>query len=431
MIVRVRAAWLVPIAVPAIRGGWIDVDADCGQIVALGAPGSAPLPGPERILDLGGAVVMPGLVNAHTHLELSHLAAAAPPADDFVSWVRTMLASRFSDPAPADVVRAGIEAAIEAMQRSGTAGVGDIGNTDASVLPLMASLLAGVHFREALGLRATQAARVLDETRAAVRATRTVLAGTPRLAAAMAPHAPYSTSADLLRGLAAGNGAADRVSSIHLAESLEELLFLQEGVGPLRDLAEQRGAWDGSWVAPGLRPLDYLEQVGALHADLLVVHGTQLQPTELQRIAASGATLVLCARSNRWVGAGAPPVTEAFAAGGRVAIGTDSLASVEDLNLFAELACLRSLAPAVPATALLRAATLGGARALGCPALGMLAPGATSRAVVRQPPADVADVEEWLVGEAVDTADLRWLDQLVAAAASAPSVPAVSTARHA
>ena len=431
MIVRVLADWLVPIACPAIRGGWIDVDADRGVIVGLGEPGAAPGPAPDRVLDLGQAVVMPGLVNAHTHLELSHLATAAPPAADFVSWVRSMLASRFSNPAPPDRVHAAIVTAIDAMQRSGTAAVGDIGNTDASVPPLLASLLAGIHFREALGLRGRDASRVAAETRVAVRRTREALDDAPRLAASLAPHAPYSTSADLLRELARGDAPDCRVSSVHLAESQEELVFLATGGGPLRELAEQRGAWDGSWVAPGVRPLAYLEQLGALHADLLVVHGTQLQPAELQRLAASGATLVLCARSNRWVGAGVPPVAEAFAAGGGVAIGTDSLASVDDLNLFAELAHLRALAPSVPAAALLRAATLGGARALGCSALGILAPGASSRAVVRRPPAGVGDVEQWLVGEAADTADLLWLDQLATAAASRPSEHPVSAPRPA
>jgi aminodeoxyfutalosine deaminase len=174
------------------------------------------------------------------------------------------------------------------------------------------------------------------------------------------------------------------------------------------------GAWDDTWVPPGLAPVSYLQRLGALHERLLVVHGTQLTRPELDMLAGVGATLVLCARSNRWVGAGVPPVAAAFAAGTRVAVGTDSLASVEDLNMFAELAFLRDIAPEVPAGRLLEAATHGGARALGCRALGALAPGATSRAIIRMPPAGVQDVEEWLVADAADTADLRWLDELVA-----------------
>ena len=208
------------------------------------------------------------------------------------------------------------------------------------------------------------------------------------------------------------------MSSIHLAESPEEVEFLATGTGPFRSLLADLGAWDDTWVPPGLAPVPYLQQLGALHARLLVVHGTQLGAGELRTLADAGATLVLCPRSNRWVGAGVPPVAAAFAAGVRVAVGTDSLASVEDLNLFAELAFLREIAPDVPASRLLEAATRGGARALGCTTLGVLAPGATSRAIVRMPPAGVADVEQWLVADAADTGDLRWLDELVAHAAS-------------
>ena len=179
----------------------------------------------------------------------------------------------------------------------------------------------------------------------------------------MAPHAPYSTSAPLIQSLVAGlpiGGVLDvqvpacAVSSIHLGESPEEVEFLAAGTGPFRSLLADLGAWDDTWVPPGLAPVAYLQQLGALHARLLVVHGTQLGAGELRTLADAGATLVLCPRSNRWVGAGVPPVAAAFAAGVRVAIGTDSLASVEDLNLFAELAFLREIAPDVPASRLLR-----------------------------------------------------------------------------
>ena len=219
-----------------------------------------------------------------------------------------------------------------------------------------------------------------------------------------------------MQDLARGTAAADGVSSLHLAESAEEVEFLQGGTGPFRDLLADLGAWDAGWTPPGVRPVEYVQHLGVLGRRLLVVHGTQLTSDELRAVGEAGATLVLCVRSNRWVGAGVPPVEQAFASGARVAIGTDSLASVQDLNLFAELAAVRQLGPRVAARRLLRAATWDGAQGLGCSALGFLGPGASSRAVVRIPPAEVADVEEWLVASAADTADLRWLDELVARA---------------
>lgn len=418
MIVRVRAGWVVPVSGPVVRDGWIDVDSRRGTIVAIGPDGPGADRDADRVVDLDGAAVLPGLVNAHTHLELSHLAGAVPPAVDFVAWVRAMLAVRVGTPVSTAVIAEAIAHAIAGMEASGTAGVGDVGNTDFAILPLAASSLSGVHLREALGFRRADAARVAAETRlgAVLAQTRLVEQRCDRLVASVAPHAPYSTSAPLIQALAMGYDATRPVSSIHLAESPEEIRFLATGDGPFRALLDDLGAWDETWTPPGLAPVAYLQHLDVLHERLLVVHGTQLTPDALAAVAASGATLVLCARSNAWVGAGTPPVSGAFASGARIAIGTDSLASVDDLNMFAELRALRRIAPSVPAAKLLEAATLGGARGLGCEGLGRLGPGATSRAVVRVPPVGVADVEEWLVADAADTADLRWLDEIVATA---------------
>ena len=424
MIVRVHAKWVIPVAAPILRRGWIDVDAARAEIVGIGAAGTPSGRRADRRLDLDDAVILPGLVNAHTHLELAHMAGQVPPAASFVAWVRAMLGVRFGAPATVASVADAATRAIASMEATGTLAVGDIGNTEASVLPLAASALWGVHFTEALGFRQADAGRIAGEAGLGARMAQARLLDhdCTRVVASVAPHAPYSTSAALIQTLAAGmplggmfasSWPARAVSSIHLGESPEELEFLAQGTGPFRDLLGDLGSWDPEWQAPGLGPVAYLEQLGALHSGLLVVHGTQLTRQELDVLAGAGATLVLCPRSNRWVGAGVPPVAAAVAAGVRLAVGTDSLASVADLNLFAELASLRSLAPGVPAAALLRAATLGGARALGCDSLGVLAPGATSRAVVRVPPPGVTDVEEWLVADAADTTDLRWLDQLV------------------
>lgn len=417
MIVRARARWVVPIAAPILRDGWVDVDTTRAEIVGVGAADAA-TPTPGRVIDLPGAAILPGLVNAHTHLELSHLAGAVPPAESFVAWVRTMLAVRFGTTTSVGAVAEAAARAIAAMEATGTAGVGDIGNSDVAVRPLADSSLSGVHWREALGFKRGDAERIVAESRLGAVLAQTVLAerGCTRVVASLAPHAPYSTSGPLVQALAAGYPPSCPVSSIHLGESLEEVEFLASGAGPFRALLADLGAWDDTWQPPGLSPVAYLRHLGVLHDRLLAVHGTQLSGAELETLARAGVTLVLCARSNRWVGAGLPPVAEAVASGVALAIGTDSLASVEDLNLFAELAFLRTVAPQVPAATLLRAATLGGARALGCPALGMLAPGTTSRAVVRVPPAGAQDVEEWLVAEAADTSDLRWLDEIAAAA---------------
>jgi 5-methylthioadenosine/S-adenosylhomocysteine deaminase len=136
-----------------------------------------------------------------------------------------------------------------------------------------------------------------------------------------------------------------------------------------------------------------------------------LTADELGALAAAGATLVACPRSNRFTGAGVPPVAAFYASGVRVAVGTDSLASVEDLDLFAELRAMRRIAPAVPAAALLRSATLEGARALGWDAeFGSIAPGRRAALLaVRAPAARDGDVEEAVLEAVWGGARAAWV----------------------
>ena len=136
----------------------------------------------------------------------------------------------------------------------------------------------------------------------------------------------------------------------------------------------------------------------------------QFDDDELSRLARAGASVVACPRSNRWTGAGEPPIERFYASGVRVAIGTDSLASVADLNLFAELAEMRRLAPGFPAARLLDSATRAGAIALGFGAeLGTIEPGKHAQLLAVHVPDRVTDVEEYLVN-GVEPRDMRWLD---------------------
>jgi len=139
---------------------------------------------------------------------------------------------------------------------------------------------------------------------------------------------------------------------------------------------------------------------------------TASRADDLQRVAAHGATLVTCPRSNGHTGAGAPPIQEFYDAGVRVAIGTDSLASTPDLNIFAELATIRALAPGVPAASLLESATREGARALGFDAdYGTIEPGKSARLIAVALPSPNIDVEEYLVS-GIEPPQIRWIDEV-------------------
>jgi cytosine/adenosine deaminase-related metal-dependent hydrolase len=149
---------------------------------------------------------------------------------------------------------------------------------------------------------------------------------------------------------------------------------------------------------PGCDPVSYLDRHGIIDEKTLVVHGVQFSDRALARLAEIGATLVTCPRSNQWVGVGYPPIDRFYKSGVKLAVGTDSLASVEDLNLFSELKTMRWLAPNVPAAKILESATLVGARALGLdPSFGSLTPGKGAAVLSVKLPGTVEDVEEYLL----------------------------------
>ncbi len=396
---RYRAAWILPIAAPPVRNGWVDVDQ--GLITRIGTADGAGRRVRHGEVDLGSRIVLPSLVNAHTHLELSVFRGGLRAASSMPEWARELMARR------AGVMpdEAAIRQAVAEARRTGTGLIGDIGNTPASVAPLRAAGLASVVFRELLGFDEHDptglVARACAEMAGAA-------AENPRLR--LAAHAPYSVSPALFAALRA---AADRERlwplSVHVAESREELELLRSGRGAWREILEERGRWDPGWVAGTASPVEYLDGLGWLGARTLMVHGVHLTDAELVRMARAGTTLVTCPRSNHHSGAGRPPIARFYAAGVRVAVGTDSLASVADLNVFSELQAMRRLAPSVPAGTLLRSATQVGAAALGYgDALGAIVPGrrASLIAVAGAAPGD--DVEEYLVS-GIRADQVTWL----------------------
>jgi aminodeoxyfutalosine deaminase len=420
-ITRFHAAWVLPITSPPLRDGWVTVRD--GRIIDIGS-GKVPSSAGVETIDLGRVAMLPGLVNAHTHLELSFLWGKVPPADSLVDWVSRMMAERTALAPAADDTSA-IDNAILDMEEAGTAAVGDIANTFASVAPIAKSRLHGVVFRELIGFNvADPAARV-----AAVRAEIAALPSadtlsapatgsrtptpmgtatlTPPVRVTLAPHAPYSVSPGLFRAIASDPETARGVSSVHLGESLDEVRFLEHGDGAFRALLERVGAWNPSWDVPRCGPAEYLESLGVLSPRLLAVHGVRLRDDELKLLARHATTLVTCPRSNVWVGSGNPPIERFYASGVRVAVGTDSLASATDLNIFSEIALMHHIAPHVPPARLLASATVEGARALGFDQLGFIASGAHARLITVDLPATLRDVETYLV-EGIDPGQIAW-----------------------
>ena len=404
--IRYHAAWILPISEPPVRDGWFAVDR--GRVVALGAAGKRVLADGAQAIDLGDVAVMPGLVNAHTHLELSYLRDEVPPASQFVTWIRGVMKARRErpDPGSREILDA-IDSAVQEAVACGTAIVGDISNTLATFGPLSRSSLAAVVFYELIRFNTPDPAGVV----AAAMTELDALAPTERVRASLAAHAPYSVAPLVLRAIReAVNRDPFAPCSIHLSESVEEIEFIRSGGGPWRALLEEIGSWDPAWVAPGGTPVQFLDESGFLDGRVLAVHGVQMSTADLDRLVARGTTLVTCPRSNGHTGAGAPPIEDFYNYGVKVAVGTDSLASSPDLNVFSELATMRALAPTVSAGALLDSATRQGARALGFDAdYGTIEPGKSARLLAVSIPADTDDVEEYLVG-GIDPGQIQWID---------------------
>jgi cytosine/adenosine deaminase-related metal-dependent hydrolase len=394
------ADWVLPIPDAPIDGGAVAVED--GRIVSV-----TEREGTEDVA-LGRVAVLPGLVNAHTHLELSYLRAHVPRASNFLEWVRPMLAARRERTRGDDsAILLAVEEAIRQARAAGTSLIGDVSNTLVSVAPLRRAAMFACVFHELIGFAGVQADEQVANARRAVDA----LDAGEHVRLSLAPHAPYSVSPALFAAIRRDLDDHHRgiVSTVHLGESAEEIELLKKGTGPWRQLLEELGVWNEDWQAPQCSPVEYLVEMGFFTGPVLAVHGVQFEGDDLDRLRTLGVTVVSCPRSNRYVGVGSPPLEAFYAMGVDVAFGTDSLASVEDLNMFGELAEARRIAPKVPARALLESATLTGATALGFgDDFGSIEPGKRAALIGVRVPESVSDVEEYLVS-GVDPSAIQWL----------------------
>ena len=270
-----RVAWLLPISQPPIRDAWLRTDR--GRIVAFGHSRPGDFTAADEI-DLGDVAVLPGLVNAHTHLELSWMRGRIPETADFGEWIRTVIELKNDAAGHGARVASAIDEAVRELRGFGTALVGDVSNTLASSRALREQELAGIVFHELLGFRSEDASALMQE--AAARVSRESVPGLLRHT--IAPHAPYSVSPalfGLIRDALLQHPSAK--TTVHLGESAAEIEFLEHGSGPCRASLERMGKWDASWVPPRSGPVEYLDRMGFLDDRVLVVHGVQFAPPEL------------------------------------------------------------------------------------------------------------------------------------------------------
>jgi cytosine/adenosine deaminase-related metal-dependent hydrolase len=367
----VSARWVVPIDGPPISDGAVALDDD-GTVRMVGPRSALCAEFSSATEDRAQGALLPGLVNAHCHLELSGLGEMVPGGGGFIAWAQRFLKRVGETPRELHRVGAG-EAAVDAA-RFGTAAIGDVGNTLDAAPAIGAAGLGGVLFHELLGSREARTGDALaDAARERAEAASTWPAD---LGYVRAPHAPYSVGPELLRRIFAAAAAEAHATSIHIAEDEDEVALLRDGGGAWPSVLAAMGI-DASTRTPGKSPVGYLASLGAFDgsAPPLLVHMVCAGAEDRRLAREAGATVVLCPRSNLHIGGRLADVPALLDDGVSLALGTDSLASTPDLSLWGEIATLARHFPAVPAARWLEAATRGGAQALGLPTHGSLAPG--------------------------------------------------------
>lgn len=320
------------------------------------------------VRDLGDVAILPPLVNAHTHLQFSWLFGKTTWHRGFASWLQSLVPfvlAHSRKPYGAEEQLTALGHACATLEGSI---VGDIGGSLPHALTKVAALaqeygLEIRHFCEWFGFQDNSA--IWPE-----RCVREI-ESSPALGERCYPcgHALYSTHPEILKRARKIALKRAGVFTFHLAESTEETELLGCGTGPLRDLYAGHVLPD-EWRAPGCSPFAFAKRLGLLGPGTLAVHGTQLEKGEIGPFAATGASLCLCARSNRNLGVGEPPVRDLLEAGILCCLGTDGLTSNTDLDARKEAAFLQETFD-IPLPALWRLATVNGAQALGLPATGL------------------------------------------------------------
>jgi len=357
--ISLTARWVFPVAAPPIAGGGITIRGE--RIVEVSERPA------DAAIDLGDVAILPGFVNAHTHLEFSDLTAPlGERGTPLPTWIRQVLAARGGrgvDPASQTAAAsAAISRGIAESARYGVTTLGEIATSGWTPGMLEGAPLDLNVFYELIGLRADRVDERIADAEEYV--TRALVAA--RWRAGLSPHAPYSVHPELLIALARLAAANHLPLAMHVAESREELQLLSTGDGPFRELLEALGAWDPDAIPLGSRPLDYLQVLG-LAPRALVVHGNYLDEAERAFLAEHAArmSVVYCPRTHSYFAHERYPLAEMLAAGSRVAIGTDSRASNPDLNLLAELRHVAAIHPELRPAEILKLGTLAGAQALG------------------------------------------------------------------
>lgn len=361
-----RAAWVIPVDRPPIRDGVVLVKE--GSIIAVD-PYRSKEHSSRNLIDLGATAIIPGLVNAHTHLEFGYLEKPlGRPGIPFTDWIRKIVKSRIESNQQPENKAAIIRQGLEESFRFGVWNIADIATTPVAVKQyaendpsVPTNHMTKVVFYEQLGRTEDQYSEKLGQVSTFLNA-----AAGSQLLKGVSPHAPYSVHPQLLELLCNEAKTHNSPVAMHLAETPAERELLENQTGPFVDLLKDFGVWQTDSFSPTSNIIDYLKVISTAPRSL-VIHGNYLSDEEVAFIAsvANRMSIVFCPRTHRYFEHARYPLEQLLQARICVAVGTDSRASNPDLNLFQELKLIAELFPEVPKSEILKMGTLNGAAALG------------------------------------------------------------------
>jgi cytosine/adenosine deaminase-related metal-dependent hydrolase len=349
------AAWVAPMTGPILRHSGVLIEDQ--RIVAFGTTESLDV---VRV-DLGNAVILPGLVNAHTHLELSSCAAGESPTS-FVDWILSMprRIGREPNQRADELFAASMRQGIDQCLRFGVTCVGDISQQMHVTRPILRdSPLRATSYGEVIGLgkRRGRFEELLPMAMDTSSQGNGVRIG-------VTPHSPYTVQPDDLRRCMRLAHQRSLPLAIHLAETPEEEQFIRFHSGPLKEMWERLGSWEDFPGTFDGTPVAFAKSIGLLRRPTLLAHVNYCSDKDLALLARGRASVVYCPRTHRYFGHPTHRWREMLQRGINVAIGTDSCASSPDLNIVEELRLLHEIAPEVPVERLWSMVTLDANRAI-------------------------------------------------------------------
>lgn len=354
--IRVQAKWIHSVSEPVISNGIVEISD--GIVIAIRKSKT-----PEsNSIDLGPVSLIPGLINAHTHLEFSNLDRPLGKVGmAFTDWIRLVVAQRSDSQSNAAAKSHAIKLGIRESIESGVIAIGDIA-TDPMLAEDYGDEIVATIFHERLGRHPDRVRSTVERAGLTLEAFR----NGPKQQSAVSPHAPYSVHPDLL---AASIKQAQQLHcplAMHLAETREELQLLRDQTGPFVELLQSLDAWHPETFRSGTTILDYLKLIAQAPRSI-VVHGNYLSASEIEFIAQhrTKMSVVYCPRTHDFFHHDDYPLNKLLDARINVAVGTDSRASNPDLNLYRELQMIQQKFPSCESGRILELGTREGALAIG------------------------------------------------------------------